>query len=125
MGERARRINVSTELRKQVKHEQGCICPLCQRRLDEHDLYVHHIVPVSHHKKNEGKHANRRENLVALCSPCHEYADRLAIEDNVYLHEVIMLPSVEYAVSQASSQEYQASEQTFASSHVYLGEAAR
>lgn len=100
MGERAKRVTVPVELRKQIKHEQGCRCGLCQAKFDEFDLFVHHIQPVAHHQKERGEEANRRENLIALCEPCHKYADKMAFEQNVYLNEIVdMREGVSYQPS--------------------------
>lgn len=100
MRERARRVPIPTEVRKQIKHEQGCKCLLCQMPFNEHDLFIHHVQPVSHHPKGRGEVANRRENLCALCSECHSYADHLAFEKNVYLNELIdMKQGVEYSLA--------------------------
>lgn len=99
MRERAKRITLSNEVRKQVKHEQACRCMLCQSQFKETDLYIHHVKPVSQFKKGEGHIANKRENLCALCGSCHSYADHMALEKQVYLDEIIdMIPNVEYSL---------------------------
>lgn len=91
MRERARRVNVPTELRREIKHEQGCRCAVCGGTFKEKDLYIHHIKPVCHFRKSEREKMNDRENLVALCYPDHEWADDMALNKNIYLNELIDL----------------------------------
>lgn len=99
MERRARRVSLSPEIRSRVKHEQGCRCFICKEQFEEHDLYIHHIQPVAHHRKGQGEYANRRENLVALCKPDHEWADSMALERGVYLNELIdMEEGIEYGL---------------------------
>lgn len=96
-------------LRKQIKHEQGCKCGLCGELFKPKELNIHHIKPFSHHKKEELPQSSKRENLVALCSPCHSFADELALEHDIYLsefpnnklrYEVNMSEGIEYVVNQ-------------------------
>lgn len=97
MRERAKRVPVSRELRQEIKHQQGCKCGYCHQQYDEHDLYIHHKIPVSFHKKGEGEHANRVDNLVAVCSECHSFLDHKALHEKVYFDDLIeMQIGVEY-----------------------------
>lgn len=109
MGERAKRQPLSAEVRRRVKHDQGCRCLVCQVKLPEKDLFIHHIQPVSHHSKDSGQIANRRENLCALCGECHSWADHMALTKKVYLNEVMeiprftdMKPGIEYPIKPKS-----------------------
>lgn len=100
MKEKARRVPIPTETRFQIKHEQGCNCLVCGNHKKESDLFIHHVVPVSHHRRGEERSANRRENLCALCGECHSWADHMALEKGVYLNEIIdMRPGVSYPLS--------------------------
>jgi hypothetical protein len=103
MGHGAERITVPTEMRKQIKHEQGCRCLVCGNIKKEQDLAIHHIQPVSHHSKGRGEVANRRENLCALCGDCHNWADHLALEKGVYLNELIDMNEGVYYYTSASA----------------------
>lgn len=100
MAERARRITVPTEIRQQIKHEQGCRCLACGVIFREQDLSIHHVQPVSHHRPDRMLEANRRENLCALCGGCHDWADHMALEKGVYLNELIdMEQGVDYRIT--------------------------
>lgn len=100
MKERAKRVTVPPEIRQQIKHEQGCKCGYCLQQFTEHDLYIHHIKPVSKHQKGEGEKANCRHNLVAVCSDCHSELDHLALKKDIYLTDLVeMIPGIDYVLS--------------------------
>lgn len=82
------RERVPVILRKQVKSEQEHRCLICGS--SEH-LSIHHILPVSHGGQNN------RENLCGLCGACHDWADHMALTENIYLNDLIeMQPGREY-----------------------------
>lgn len=82
------RERVPVTLRRQVKSEQEQRCLICDSF--EH-LSIHHILPVSHGG------SNRRENLCGLCGECHDWADHMALTENIYLSDLIDMQSdVEY-----------------------------
>lgn len=88
---KAKRVTLSVDTKKEIKHGQGCACGVCGQVLPEEKLEVHHIKPVCFFKKGEGELANQRSNLVALCHPCHEWADFMVLREGRYLNELIDL----------------------------------
>lgn len=98
-GEHIRPYEFSPEIRQQVRTEQQGKCGFCGKACDGQHLRldVHHKVPISHYGKNE------RDNAVGLCSPkdrpqegCHEFFNRLALQDGIYFDDVVMKPNVQY-----------------------------
>lgn len=89
MKEWAKRETIPQALKDQIKHEQNCTCALCFKPKPFKKLRIHHIKPVVHHKPDEGHIAAKRENLAAVCDPCHAYLDAMALEKRIYLPEVV------------------------------------
>lgn len=82
------RERVPATLRRQVKSEQEQRCLICSSF--EH-LSIHHILPVAHGG------GNNRENLCGLCGECHDWADHMALTENIYLFDLIDMQSgIEY-----------------------------
>lgn len=97
MKETAKRLTIPNEIKLEIKHSQGCRCALCNRKFKINQLQIHHIQPVVHFYQGEEEQAARRENLTAVCRPCHRQLDYYALEKSIYLPEVIeMIEHQEY-----------------------------
>ena len=99
MKETAKRLTIPSEIKFEIKHSQGCRCALCNKKLKINQLQIHHIQPVVHFYQGEEKKAARRENLTAVCRPCHRFLDKQALEEKLYLPELIeMTKNKEYII---------------------------
>lgn len=59
---------IDPELRKKIFHERGCICELCQAKLDYKNFRMHH---TNYFKKNDPDY------LKVVCKPCHSIINML------------------------------------------------
>ena len=57
--------------RAQILEEQGHRCPFCSADLVLVEFHIDHIHPVAEKESYPGKNVHERENLRALCVPCH------------------------------------------------------
>ena len=90
-----RPFSLNSTGKKEIKHGQGCRCGLCSQQFEEHDLFIHHIQPKAHGG------LDRKENLVALCEPCHRITDVLALNESVYFGTEEYLERVVFLQPQA------------------------
>lgn len=57
------------ELRKKIIIRDKYVCQACQVRKRKSELTVHHIVP------RDCQGSDHPDNLITLCSPCHDYVE--------------------------------------------------
>ena len=55
---------LTPQIKSDIKRSNGCICDGCGKVFKENKLEIHH--------KNHNEGDNRRENLLVLCSDCHD-----------------------------------------------------
>lgn len=67
-------------LRRQIIRRDNFKCRRCDKRFKVVELTAHHLIP-----RDEGG-SNDPSNLVALCSPCHDYVE---INDLKTIAEII------------------------------------
>lgn len=71
------------DLREEILERDGYVCRRCSLSRDEHyerygmDLHIHHLRPVADF--NHPDQAHTRDNLIALCLPCHRLIERLPV----------------------------------------------
>lgn len=71
--------------RKEARERDKFTCQLCGITEEEygHELSVHHIESYRHFK--DKKEANKLDNLVSLCEPCHRFVHSKKNTNGVFI----------------------------------------
>ena len=63
------------KLRQECLHRDRYTCQRCDKRFKSDDLTGHHMIP-----RAEGG-ADKIQNLITLCSPCHDFVEIAGLKD--------------------------------------------